>query len=121
MNKIESQRDSGGTGTENPRPDRAEGKEAAGAQQEGKGSNQAGQADRKTKVADAGRRQEAGEAKGDRGEKGKTWTPPHGEQGVSNRPNDEDKDGPERGTKGHPSPDEGTEHSPRKGAKHNTM
>ena len=32
---------------------------------------------------------EAGEPLGDRGKGDKTWTPPPGEQGMSNRPDDE--------------------------------
>jgi hypothetical protein len=32
---------------------------------------------------------------GDRGADDKTWTPPKGEQGISNRPNDQDPDGEE--------------------------
>ena len=31
-----------------------------------------------------------GATKGDLGEKGKTWNPPPGEQGISNRPGDDD-------------------------------
>jgi hypothetical protein len=33
---------------------------------------------------------------GDRGERGKTWTPPDGEQGISNREDDERGSGPDR-------------------------
>ncbi|GMV21945.1 MAG: hypothetical protein AMXMBFR57_18940 [Acidimicrobiia bacterium] len=37
----------------------------------------------------AGIPQDQGPPKGDRGEHGKTWEPPSGEQGISNREDDE--------------------------------
>lgn len=45
-----------------------------------------------------------GETLGDRGEKGKTWTPPQGEQGVSNRADDEAESGESRDTSGDEAP-----------------
>ena len=79
-------------GNEKPRRD-PEGKEGAGAHQEGPGSKQTGQSDRMSKSG----RLESGDLRqgehgpnGDRGQGDKTSRSSSGEQGMSNRPNEED-------------------------------
>jgi hypothetical protein len=92
---------------------RPEGKEGGGAQQEGRNSQQAGQTNKRApggsqkherSIREGGGKQDVeatsgnardremgreGDSLGDKGRGNKTWTPPAGEQGMSNRPDDD--------------------------------